>query len=63
MLMPWSRLWWPRIGVVVPSRVRREAGEPAAVEAAREVGREERDPLFEGGGQVLLHPSFWEKAG
>ena len=60
MLMPWSRLWWPRIGVVVPSRARREAGEPAAVEAVREEGV---DLLFEGGGQVLLHPSFWEKAG
>ena len=63
MLMPWSRLWWPRIGAVVPSRARREAVEPVAVESAREVGREEGDPLFEGGGQVLLSPSFWEKAG
>ena len=63
MLMPWSRLWWPRIGAVVPSRGRREAVETVAVESAREVGREEGDPVFEGGGQVLLSPSFWEKAG
>ncbi len=24
---------------------------------------EDQDPIFEGGGQVLLHRSYWEKAG
>lgn len=63
MSMPWS--WWKRARVVADGTAGAD-GRPARHEAAgsRPVPEDESgDPIFEGGGQVLLRPSYWERAG
>jgi hypothetical protein len=59
MVMPWAWFRRPKDGVSVPSRDCRKAVEAAEAGPACEG----EDPVFEGGGPVLLRPSFWEKAG
>jgi hypothetical protein len=68
MFERWSRLRFLRGGFGAP--VAGPAG-PAAAERTTPCrpgsvpapSAEEDGPIFEGGGGVLLHPSFWEKAG
>lgn len=62
----WSRRKVSRGGVgvaaAVPESARSETPGPCQ-ERPPEAEAEGQDPLFEGGGSVLLRPAFWEKAG
>jgi hypothetical protein len=65
MLTRWSRLRFFRGGPEVSEAAVAKSARPgpSGERPAEEVAAGDQDPLFEGGGSVLLRPAFWEKAG